>query len=374
VSRAAEEAKTRWGILGTGRVAHDFAEDLRLVPDAVLSAVGSRNLGRAKEFALRLGIPTAHGSYEELARDGEVDVVYVATPHSRHQEDCCLCLEHSRAVLCEKPLALNAREAETIITLAQRKRLFCMEGMWMRFQPLILKVRSMVRAGVLGDVRLLSAEMGYRTPFDPRNRFFSLELGGGALMDRGVYLLSLALYLLGPPSEASGRASMGSSGVDDTAHLVLTYPNRALAVLTSSLTCRLRNEAVIVGSKGEIRIQDPFYAPRRLIWKQFAEAVRSVKEVSNHPGGLLRRVKRSSMLKRGFDLWGRPLLHLLRPDGKRFSSYFAGNGYQFEAGEVNRCLKENLTESPMMPLKESLLLLQTIDALRHSWGLHYPAD
>lgn len=368
------EAKIRWGILGTGRVAHDFASDLRLVSDAALRAVGSRRLERAREFALKFGIPRAHGSYQELARSDDVDVVYVATPHARHPEDCRLCMEHSRAVLCEKPLAVNAREAETIVALAQRQRIFCMEGMWMRFHPLILRARSMVQSGELGEIRLLSAEMGYRTHFDARNRYFSLELGGGSLMDRGVYALSLALDLLGPPLEVTGRASMVSTGVDATSHLVLNYSKGAMALLTSSLTCHLRNEAVIVGSLGEIRLHDPFFAPRRLSWKRFADPASPPEDGPDRPGGVVSRIKSMSLLKRGYDLWGRPLLNLLRPEGGAIAFYTAGRGYQFEASEVNRCLKANLTESPRMPLRESLALLQITDAMRHSWGLAYPAD
>jgi len=283
-------------------------------------------------------------------------------------------MEHSRGVLCEKPLALNVREAESIIALAQRQRTFCMEGMWMRFHPLILKARSMVQSGELGEIRLLSAEMGYRTHFDARNRYFSLELGGGSLMDRGVYPLSLALDLLGPPSEVTGRALMESTGVDATSHLVLNYSKGAMALLTSSLTCHLRNEAVIVGSLGEIRLHDPFFAPCRLSWKRFADPPSPPQDGPDRPGGVVSRIKSMPLLKRGFDFCGRPLLNLLRPKAKTIAFYSAGRGYQFEASEVNRCLKANLTESPRMPLRESLAALQITDAMRHSWGLAYPAD
>jgi predicted dehydrogenase len=241
----------RWGILGTGSVARAFADGLRLLPDAALTAIGSRRLDRARSFASELGARHAHDDATGLARNDEVDVIYVATPHVQHRDDCLACLAGGRAVLCEKPFTVNSGEARAVIEQARSSQRFCMEAMWMRFHPLLRKVQSMVHSGNLGTIRLLAADIGYPTPFDPQNRFFDRRLGGGALLDRGVYLLSLADFLLGRPAEATGRATLGPSGVDEQASLLLTYPGGALAVLTTSLRSRLRNEALIVGPRGE---------------------------------------------------------------------------------------------------------------------------
>ena len=243
MSKHLDRPITRWGILGTGAAARAFAGDLRLLPEASLTAVGSRRLDRALVFASEFGARRAHEGVDELASDPEVDIVYVATPHIRHRDDGLACLAAGRAVLLEKPFAVNAAEARAVIEQARRLRLFCMEAMWMRFHPLILKVHAQIRAGALGSIRLLTAEFGYPTPFDPENRFFDRRLAGGALLDRGVYLIALAHLLLGPPDDAVGNATIGPTGVDEEVSLLLIYRSGAQAVLTASLRSRLRNEA-----------------------------------------------------------------------------------------------------------------------------------
>jgi predicted dehydrogenase len=249
---------TRWGILGTGTVAQAFASDLSLLPEAVLASVSSRRPDRAREFAGRFGARRAYDTLEQLVRDDEVDVIYIATPHLYHRQHAVACLEAGKAVLCEKPFTLSAAETARVVEQARRSRLFCMEAMWMRFHPLILKVRSIVQAGEIGTFRMLSADFGYPAPYDAGGRLFDLGSGGGALLDRGVYPISLAYFLLGPPAEISGRASIGQSGVDEQDAIILTYSTGALAMLAVSLRSRLRNEAVIVGTCGQIRIHEPF--------------------------------------------------------------------------------------------------------------------
>jgi predicted dehydrogenase len=364
----------RWGILGTGAVARAFAEDLRLLPDAALTAVGSRRLERASAFANEFGAGRAHEGVNGLAGDAEVDVVYLATPHIRHVEDCVACLAAGRAVLVEKPFTLNAAEARAVIEQARRSRVFCMEAMWMRFHPLILKVQSMVKNGDLGAIRLLTADFGYPTSFDPENRFFDQRLGGGALLDRGVYLISLAYFLLGSPDETVGRATIGPTGVDEQESLLLTYRGGPQAVLTASLRSRLRNEAMIFGTQGQIRIHAPFYAPYRVSRAQFVEPIGPITTSASSSAGWKGRIKRNPLVRRAFETVGRPVLERARRDTVAWSHYGRGHGYQFEAAEVMRCLRAGLLESPLMPLDETLAIMETSDSLRRSWSLRYPSE
>jgi predicted dehydrogenase len=311
---------------------------------------------------------------ERLAGDDEVDVIYVATPHVHHRDHCLACLNAGRAVLCEKPLTLNAAEARAVIEAARRSRRFCMEAMWMRYHPMVRKVVSMVQSGALGSIRLVTADFGYPVPFDPDNRSFVRRLGGGALLDRGVYPLSLAFLLLGPPAEAVGRAVIGSTGVDEQVSLILTYPGAAQAVLGASLRSRLRNEALIIGTKGQIRIHQPFYAPHHVTWSQFEEPVGSITPEDFTSEGWKARIKRNPLVRRVFDAVGRPALEWVRRDTKSMVLYGPGQGYQFEAEEVMRCLRTGLLQSPIMPLDESLAILETTDGLRRSWNLSYPDE
>ena len=363
----------RWGILGTGAIARAFALDLRLVPGAKVCAIGSRRLDRAREFAAEFVGARAHDTVVGLAGDQEVDVVYVATPHTRHRDDCLACLRAGRAVLCEKPFTLSAIQASAVIDQARASGRFCMEAMWMRFHPLIQQVNSLVRSGAIGEVRLLVAEFGYPAAFSPENRFYDLRAGGGALLDRGVYPLSLAYFMLGAPADVIGRASIGSTGVDEQQSALLTYPGGALAVLTASLRSRLRNEAVIVGTRGQIRIREPFFAPRRVSVSYFEEPV-GTPAPSHSTTGWKARIKQNPLLRRAYDTLGIPLLNLVRRGGKSLVHYGPGEGYHFEAAEVVRCLRAGLLESPIMPLDETKRILETADALRRSWGLAYPGD
>lgn len=360
----------RWGVVGTGTIARAFAEDLRLLPDAALCAVSSRHRDRAQAFLGEFGGGSgrAHESVEELARNAEVDVVYVATPHTRHKDDCLACLEGGRAVLCEKPFTVDASEARAVVDQARRSRKFCMEAMWMRFHPLVLKVRELVQSGKLGEIRLLTADFGYPTSFDSESRFFNPALGGGALLDRGVYPLSLAYFLLGNPAEVVGQATIGTTGVDEQETTLLSYPSGALAVLAASLRSRLRNEALIIGTEGRIRIHEPFYAPTRITWTRTREPVGVTPSASPGSGGWKTRIKRNPLLRRAVDQIGRPLLGAIRRDSTTITEHVAGQGYQFEAAEVMRRLHAGELESPLMPLDESVAILECTDTLRRSWN------
>lgn len=364
----------RWGIIGTGTVARAFAEDLRYLPDASLVSICSRSVERARRFAAEHGARCAYGSPEEFLKGNDLDVVYVATPHPRHKTDCEMCLDAGRGVLCEKPFTVNALEAGSVIRKARDKQQFCMEAMWMRFQPLILQVRSMIQSGMIGRVRLLTADFGYPAPFHPENRFFSRELGGGALLDRGVYLLSLASYLLGRPTETTGRALIGTTGVDEQVSILSSHSGESVAVMNASLRSRLRNEATIVGTEGEIRIHEPFFSPRRISWKQFKEQESPTAMSAVAKRSRLAWLKGNPIARRLVDQIARPAWNLIHPEFSKIERDDQGHGYQHEAAEVMRCLRQGLFESSIMPLDESLAILETADALRRSWSLSYPGE
>jgi predicted dehydrogenase len=359
----------RWGILGTGPVAAAFAGDLSLVPGVTLSAVCSRQLERGRLFAQSFGARHVHTSTSELVQNDDVDVIYVATPPARHYDDCLRCLSAGRAVLCEKPFALNAAQARSVAHEARARRLFCMEAMWMRFHPLVLKLRQLVQSGELGSIRLLTAEFGYSNPSRLNDWRFDPMQGGGALLDCGVYPISLAFFLLGKPSAVVGRATIGPSGVDELMSVVLTYADGALATLTASLKNRLTNEAVITGSTGRIHIHEPFYAPHRITLTRYSEATahRAAHEGVPHPSRLS-RFKRNPLLRRIFNEVGRPVMALLRRNSSGFMKYAPGQGYQYEAAEVVRCMRSGEHESSVMPLSETVAILEATDALRESWA------
>jgi len=317
----------RWGILGTGTIAGKFAEGLRAVPDAALVAVGSRRLETAQAFAARHGASRCHGSYEALARDPDLDAVYVSSPHTGHREHAMLCLEHGRAVLCEKPFAMHRREAEAMVALARTRGVFLMEGMWTHFHPVMVKLRELLAAGALGEVRYLQADFGFRAPFDPAARLFDPALGGGALLDVGVYCVSLAHMVFGGPAdEYVGMAALGETRVDEQSAWIGRWSGGRLGVMSSAIRTETPQEAVICGTDGSVRI------PR--FWSPSSLCVDGVETA--------------------FDL--------------------RGNGYNYEAEEVARCVRAGRTESETLTLDQSLAVMGDLDRLRAPWGLRYPAD
>ncbi|BAU44410.1 Gfo/Idh/MocA family protein [Leptolyngbya sp. O-77] len=370
----------RWGILGTGYISRAFAEGLRPLPGAQLVAIASRTLSSAQQFAREFGVAKAYGSYGELVQDAEVDVVYIGTPNSRHRDDCLLCLGAGKPVLCEKPFALNAREAGEVIEFARKQHLFCMEAMWMRFLPLVQRVRQMVQSGAIGEVCTLTAEFGYPAAFDPSSRLFNRELGGGALLDRGVYPLSLAYFLLGEPESVVSQAAIATTGVDEQSSYLLKYAGGQLAMLSANLRTYASNEAVITGTRGQIRIHAPFYKPHQLSVATFAAAGNGSSQASggNRPSSLKQTitsaVQDNSLLQRLYLQFGDPFLKRLRQPTKTILEPYAGNGYGYEAAEVMRCLRSGEIESRIMPLDETLAIQKTMDEMRRQWGLVYPQD
>ena len=321
----------RWGILGLGNIAHTFATALQSVPDAELVAVGSRAQEKADAFAEEFGAPRRHASYEALADDADVDIVYVATPHPQHKACSMLCLEAGKAVLCEKPLTVNAAEAEELVVCARGRGLFLMEAMWTRFFPLMARVRELLAAGAIGEVRMLQADLGFRAEFDPASRLFSPLLAGGSLLDVGVYCVALSSMVFGEPSRAMGLAHLAETGVDEQAAWVLQYDRGQLAICSCAMRTSTRHDATIFGTEGSIRIHAPFYRPQRM--------------TARTAGG-----------------------------EEEMEFPFEGNGMEFEAAAVSQCLRDGKLEHELMPLDESIAVMRTMDALRAQWGVKYPME
>lgn len=324
--------RIRWGILGTGSIAKQFAKGLSVLPDAELVAVGSRSQASADSFATIFNIPRRHATYEALAQDAEVDVVYIATPHSLHKENSILCLQNNKAVLCEKPFAINAAQAKDVIAFAREKKLFLMEAMWTRFFPLMVKLRELVAEGAIGQVRMITADFGFRTQFNPQGRLFDPHLGGGALLDVGIYPLSLASMLLGAPTEIRSLAHLGQTGVDEQAAVILAYNEGQLALLHTATRTNTPHEAIIMGTEGQLRIDAPWWRPARMT---------------------LSRPRKSDQV---------------------IDIPYQGNGYNYQAAAVMNCLRAGKLESHTMPLDETLSIMHTMDHIRAQWGLTYPME
>lgn len=360
----------RWAVWGTGQIARDLGKDIALVPGAELVAVGSRSAERARALAEDLSAPRAHEGLASLLADPEVDVVHVATPHHRHAEDAIACLAAGKAVLCEKPLALNVAQARAVEEAAERHGVFCMEALWSRFFPAVLRAREKVHTGKLGRLRHLQATFGYPLIEDANSRLFRLDHGGGALLDRGVYLLSMAHFFLGAPEEILASRVTGSTGVDLQSTLLLRYGSGAQASLTASLATRLPNELVLCGETGTLTLHDPFYRPDALTYEPIAATPLPVFNAPRR--GPLVRLRGLPGVQR----WRRrlrPIEHLatlLRTERLPFS----GNGYQFEIAEVCAAIRHGRSESQLLPLSDSVEVVREMDAIRAQWGMAFPED
>jgi len=320
-------APIRWGILGTGGIARTFTEDLLSLPDHTVAAVGSRSAGAAKAFAADYRIGRSCRSYEDLAADDGIDVVYVATPQSRHLADASLCLEAGRAVLVEKPFTMTSGEAAELSALARRTGRFAMEAMWMRFNPVITSALRLVTAGAIGEVRGVFADFGIDVTGDPRHRLWQPELGGGALLDLGVYPVTLATLLLGMPERVEATGVPAPSGVDAETGIQLGYLSGAMALLHCSLLTATACTAQIIGASGRIDLDAPFYRPSKLtLTRDHADP-----EIVALP-------------------WG-------------------GHGYTHQAAEVAACLRVGLGESPTLPHAATLDVMRLLDRIRTLWSM-----
>ncbi|MGE6761074.1 Gfo/Idh/MocA family protein [Corallococcus interemptor] len=321
----------RWGVIAPGRIAGGFVWALHRHTGQRVHAVASRDPERAHRFASQYGIPHVHASYEQLVADPNVDIVYVASPHSLHKHQALLAIAAGKHVLVEKPLALDAAEARDIERAARAAGVFAMEALWSRFLPQTLVIERLLHDGVLGDVRLVMADFGGRFDFDPEGRVFNPALGGGALLDIGIYPIWLAHFVLGPRAHVHATGSLPQTGVDGQAALVLTYPTGAQALLHTTLFAETPQEAVIAGTHARLQLESRFFTPTRFTLK----AARSDQQ-----------------------------LHWSDPSGIHGSE-----GLAWQAAAVAWHIAEGRTESPLHPLQHSIALLETIGAARAQLGV-----
>jgi predicted dehydrogenase len=321
-----------WGILGTGRIAKQFVEGLSDATGAQVTAVGSRAEDSAKIFGERFNIPNCYEGYENLVNDPELDVVYVSSPNTFHYEHTLSALRAGKAVLCEKPFTINAQEAHELVLQARQRKLFLMEGMWTRFFPIMIKLRELLANRTIGEAHTLIADAGIRRSVETKERLFRLDLGGGALLDLGVYPISLASMIFGKPERIKTMAHFGEYEVDERMGILLGFPNGSLASLYTAIRTESPKEALILGSKGMIRIHANFIAPTRLTVTLYGESEKVIEE------------------------------------------NMVGNGMNYEADEIMRCLRAGKIESPLMPLDESVRIMETLDTIRAHLDFKYPTE
>lgn len=322
----------KWGIIGPGKIANKFAVALNLAGNASLEAVASRDASRARDFAEKFGAARYYDSYEQLADDPAIDAIYIATPHGYHAQQALLCLQKGKAVLCEKPMALSARQVQMMIKASVDNQAFLMEAMWTRFLPVMEKTLELIRIGRLGKLKYIRGDFGFSGPYHPDNRMYSMELGGGSLLDIGVYPLFLVLQLMGEPDIIKAAARLAPTGADEDCHAILQYRDGRSAVITSSFTCQTSITAEIAGEEGMILLPSPWYKCDSLT--------------------------------------------LLRPneEAQAIAVEPMINGFEYQIREVHQCLEKGLLESPSMSHTFSLTLARVMDAIRKQIGVKYPAE
>ena len=351
----------RWGIFGTGVVAAKFAAGLAASHDAKVAFVASRSLVRAKRFADVLGIPRAVEGYAEAAQSRDVDAIYIATTTSEHAGHALMCIEQGRPVLVEKPLAINAEEARGIFNAARKGNVFAMEAMWTRFTPAALSLRARVAAGEIGRVRMLTGGFGVSKAHEPTASSFDPARGGGAMLQLGVYPLSLGQWLLGTPAITQALGTMSPTGVDEDVALQLQYPNGAVGSFHVTIRAWGANEFHVSGECGLISFDGPLVRPSGLTVLRRAPIPQSGsvsvnRSVRLRESGFAHRIAQATrMASRG--------------QGRRWSLPYEGNGYHYQADEVRTCLSRGMIESAVMPLSDSIAVLETIDDVRAAINL-----
>lgn len=323
----------KWGIIGLGTISRKFATGLQSAANAEIYAVASRTQDKADAFGDEFGAQKKYSSYEALVNDADVDVVYIGTPHTMHKPNTLLCLNAGKHVLCEKPFAVNASEVKEMIALAREKNLFLMDAVWTRYFPIMIKLRELLAEKAIGDVMLVQSDFGYRTgSINPESRTYSPDFAGGALLDVGVYPIQLASMVYGKqPTDIVSQVTLGTTGVDELSVSVFKYSDYEMATMTTAVRLNTPHETRIMGSKGLISIPD----------------------------------------------WWHPTEMTVQIQGEDSQTYtydLDGNGYNYEAEEVGRCIREGLLESDVMSLDESLAIVETMDKIRQQWGLIYPSE
>jgi predicted dehydrogenase len=321
-----------WALVGTGGITNKFVVGLKAAGGRISAAV-SRNMESAKNFAAQNGIEKAYDNYDRMLEDKDIDAVYIGTPHTTHKDLTVRALKAKKAVLCEKPAAINAGEVREMIATARDNNVFFMEAIWNRFTPPMQKVREWLSQGAIGEIKMVQANFGFCAEYDPKDRLFDLNLGGGALLDAGIYPLSMISMVFGgkKPADIKSQLYFGESGADEEDAVILSYGGEKIAFAAAAIRTAMANDAWIYGTQGKIHI--PFF-----IWARSAR---------------------------------------LLPDGKGEYYYegdFISNGYNYEAAEVMNCIREGKNESSVVPWDESLVLAETMDTIRAQWNFKYPCE
>ena len=320
-----------WAILGCGKIARKFAADLKILPNTRLYAAASRSLENARNFAAELGFEKAYGSYEEMVDDPRVDVVYIASPHSHHFEHALLCLNRRKAVLCEKAFAINSREVAEMIEASKTNNTFLMEAFWTRFQPSFLKVLEIIRSGELGALKMIHSDFAFNAEYNPEKRLYNVELGGGSLLDIGIYPIFMTLMAFGKPSEIKTLPVFCPTGAEESIMMAFKYPGGEIASLVSSFASYSSTQTEFSFENGFVRLNRRFYTPTTLTyWKNWEDE----KVIEFEKG--------------------------------------AGFGYELEAAHVMDCLDAGKTESDLMPLRFSADLMEIMDRVRTDAGIVFP--
>ena len=323
------EKQINWGILGAGRIAEKFCTALVTAPGNSLYAVASQNEESGKGFAIKFKSIKFYNNYLSLVNDPDIDVVYIATPHVFHYEQTLLCLNHNKHVLCEKPMSISSFQTQEMIKLAQKNNLFLMEAMWTNCMPFITKIKEIIAEDIIGSIQYIQADFGFSTPFDADSRLFNKSLGGGSILDVGVYPISLATLLLGEPSGIQSFSKLSSTGVDEYANIILQYPHGATAHLFSAVTTQTPTEATIIGTKGTIKVNSPWYMATDFT--------------------------------------------IVLNDGtsKSYSFPHLANGFEYEIMEVMNCLKSGLTQSKLVSHQQTIIVSKIMDKLLNQAGVNY---
>lgn len=319
-----------WGIIGPGRIARKFAQDLALLSNAKLYAVASNSMERANDFGREFGAAKTYDSYDAIAADPDVDIIYIATLHTGHYQNSLLCLNHGKHVLCEKPVAMNRAQFEQMAGVAKKEGLFFMEALWTRFLPSFIKCMELLESGAIGHLRMVNSDFCINPPYSPHSRLFNPQMGGGSLLDIGIYPVFFALEAAGAPTSITAQATLDENSIDTASSVLMKHANDILSVSGSASMANGRIEAMLQGSKGTLRLNKCWHTPTTL-----------------------------------------DLMH----DGKepvRFAFDTPGFGYQYEAAEVMRCLDTGLHESPLWSWEKSRRLISTLDKIRSLTGIQYP--
>lgn len=319
-----------WGIAGPGNISTKFAKAFSGTDMAVIKAVASRSMERARAFAEEFNIKGIYGSYEDMALDNEVDAVYIGVPHSEHKRLAQLYINAGKHVLCEKPFTIQGEDTRFLIELAREKKVFLMEAMWTKCLPVTARVKEWVDTNRIGSINYIRCDFGARAEFNPENRLWNKKLGGGALLDIGIYPLAYAVYMAGElPCEVKGLAHIGSTGVDEVNSIQLKFPGSAIANISSAITAETGGDALIIGTLGRIEVKEFWKAQRAVLYNKRGEEEESA---------------------------GEP---------------FRVNGYEYELEEASRCILNGELESRTISLKDTLDVMELMDELRRQWGLIY---